>query len=86
MTAGFVYSFKSFDEIDFEKNAKTPILMVHSIDDNVVSIESDDKFYQNLKEQSANIKYTRTDKYGHKLAGVFLRKEKWNEWLLNIIN
>ncbi len=83
---GEYHGFKSFDEIDFEKISKTPILMVHSTDDNVVSIESDDKFYQKLKEQSANIKYTRTDKYGHKLAGVFLRKEKWNEWLLNIIN
>lgn len=78
---GKYYGFKSFDEIDFEKIAKTPIWMAHSTDDRVVSIDSDDKFYQKLKEQNANIKYTRPDKYGHKLAGVFLRKEKWIEWL-----
>lgn len=78
---GEYYGFKSINEIDFEKIAKTPIWMAHSTDDCVVSIDSDDKFYQKLKEQNTNIKYTRPDKYRHKLAGVFLRKEKWVEWL-----
>lgn len=80
---GEYYGFKSIDEIDFEKIAKTPIWMAHSIDDGVVSIADDDRFYQKLKEQNANIKYTRPDKYGHKFAGVFLRKQNWVEWLLN---
>lgn len=79
---GEYHGFKPINEIDFESIAKTPIWMAHSTDDCVVSIDSDDKFYQKLKEQNANIKYTRPDKYGHKLAGVFLRKEKWTEWLL----
>lgn len=79
---GEYHGFKSINEIDFESIAKTPIWMAHSTDDCVVSIDSDDKFYQKLKEQNANVKYTRPDKYGHKLAGVFLRKEKWTEWLL----
>lgn len=79
---GEYYGFKPINEIDFESIAKTPIWMAHSTDDCVVSIDSDDKFYQKLKEQNANVKYTRPDKYGHKLAGVFLRKEKWTEWLL----
>lgn len=79
---GEYYGFKPINEIDFESIAKTPIWIAHSTDDCVVSIDSDDKFYQKLKEQNANVKYTRPDKYGHKLAGVFLRKEKWTEWLL----
>lgn len=74
---------KSIDEIDFEKIAEIPIWMAHSTDDMVVSINSDDEFYQKLKEQNANVKYTRPDKHGHKLAGVFFRKQNWVEWLLN---
>lgn len=80
---GEYYGFKSINEIDFESIAKTPIWMAHSTDDCVVSIDSDDKFYQKLKEQNANVKYTRPNKHGHKLAGVFLRKQNWVEWLLN---
>lgn len=79
---GEYHGFKPINEIDFESIAKTPIWMAHSTDDCVVSIDSDDKFYQKLKEQNANVKYTRPDKYGHKLAGVFLRKKRWTEWLL----
>lgn len=80
---GEYYGFKSFDEIDFESIAKTPIWMAHSTDDCVVSIDSDDRFYQKLKERNANIKYTRPNKHGHKLAGAFLRKQNWIDWLLN---
>ena len=80
---GEYYGYKSVDEIDFEKIAKVPIWMAHSVDDNVVSIESDDKFYQKLKEHNGNVKYTRPDKYAHKLVSVFLRNEKWVEWILN---
>ena len=80
---GEYYGYKSVDEIDFDKIAKVPIWMAHSVDDNVVSIESDDKFYQRLKEHNGNIKYTRPDKYAHKLVSVFLRNEKWVEWILN---
>lgn len=80
---GEYYGFKSIDEIDFESIAKTPIWMAHSTDDCVVSINSDDMFYQKLKEQNANVKFTRPNKHGHKLAGVFLRKQNWIDWLLN---
>lgn len=80
---GEYYGFKSIDEIDFESIAKTPIWMAHSTDDCVVSIDSDDRFYQKLKERNANIKYTRPNKHGHELAGVFLRKQNWIKWLLN---
>lgn len=80
---GEYYGFKSIDEIGFESISKVPIWMAHSTDDCVVSIDSDDRFYQKLKEQNANIKYTRPNKHGHKLAGVFLRKQNWIDWLLN---
>ena len=79
---GEYYGFKSIDEIDFESIAKVPIWMAHSTDDRVVSIDSDDRFYQKLKEQNANVKFTRPNKHGHKLAGVFLRKQNWVDWLL----
>ncbi|WP_448920355.1 carboxylesterase family protein [Eubacterium sp.] len=80
---GEYHGFKSINEIDFESIAKVPIWMAHSTDDCVVSIDSDDRFYQKLKEQNANVIYTRPNKYGHKLSGVFLRKQNWVEWLLN---
>ncbi|WP_455493697.1 carboxylesterase family protein [Eubacterium sp.] len=79
---GEYHGFKSIDEIDFESIAKTPIWMAHSTDDCVVSTDSDDRFYQKLKEQNANVKYTRPNKHGHKLAGAFLRKQNWIDWLL----
>ena len=80
---GEYHGFKSINEIDFESIAKVPIWMAHSADDRVVSIDSDDRFYQRLKEQNANVKYTRPNKHGHKLAGVFLQKQNWVDWLLN---
>lgn len=46
---GEYHGFKPINEIDFESIAKTPIWMAHSTDDYVVSIDSDDKFYQKLK-------------------------------------
>ena len=82
-TMGCYYGYKTFDEIDFLNIAKVPIWMAHSSDDNVVGIESDDKFYAELKKHNAEIKYTRPDKYGHKLANRFFRKEDWVEWLLS---
>ena len=80
---GEYHGFKSIDEIDFESIAKVPIWMAHSTDDCVVSIDSDDRFYQKLKEQNANVIYTRSNKHGHKLAGVFFRNQNWIDWLLN---
>ncbi|MGN0528589.1 MAG: dienelactone hydrolase family protein [Eubacterium sp.] len=80
---GRYYGYKKFDEIDFKGVAKVPIWMVHSSNDNVVTIDSDDSFYNELKKYNADIKYTRPDKYGHKIAGRFLRQNKWVEWMLS---
>lgn len=82
-TMGCYYGYKTFDEIDFKNIAKVPIWMAHSSDDNVVGIESDDKFYAELKKYNDEIKYTRPDKYGHKLANRFFKKEDWVKWLLS---
>ena len=57
--------------------------MVHSSNDNVVTIDSDDNFYNELKKFNENIKYTRPDKHGHKIAGRFLKQNKWVEWMLS---
>lgn len=82
-TMGRYFGYKEFDEIDFKNIAKVPIWMAHSSNDNVVGIESDDKFYAELKKCGCNIKYTRPDKFGHKLAGRFFGKEPWVEWMLS---
>lgn len=80
---GCYYGYKKFDEIDFERVAKVPIWLVHSSNDNVVNIDSDDSFYNELKKYNTDIKYTRPDKYGHKIAGRFLKQNKWVEWMLS---
>lgn len=80
---GYYYGYKSFDEIDFEAMAKVPIWLLHSSNDNVVKIDSDDKFYNELKKYNPNVKYTRFDKYGHKAAGIFAKRYNWADWLLS---
>lgn len=46
---GCYYGYRKFENIDFEAMAKTQLWMVHSTNDNVVKIDSDDKFYNELK-------------------------------------
>lgn len=71
------------DEKAFDSISSIPIWMAHSSNDNVVPIESDDKFYNALKKAGADVRYTRWDKYGHSMCGHFYRKENWQDWLLS---
>lgn len=56
--------------------------MAHSSNNNVVNIDSDDRFYNELKKHNADIKYTRPNKHGHKIAEIFLKQNNWSEWIL----
>lgn len=58
-----------------------PIWIAHSSDDDTVSIATDDYIYSKLSDINPNIKYSRWDKYGHKMAGHFYRKEPFIEWM-----
>lgn len=80
---GCYFGYKKFEEIDFQSLAEVPIWMAHSSDDECVCIDSDDRFYDALQANHANVKYSRWDKYGHKMAGRFFRQEKWADWLLS---
>lgn len=77
------YHYKTLTDAEFEAIANIPIWMVHSSDDTIVKIDSDDYFYGKLKSLGANVKYTRWDKYGHKMSAKFYRKEPWVEWMFN---
>ena len=60
-----------------------PIWIGHSSDDNIVDIKQDDIIAEELKNYSGNFRYTRYDKYGHSMAGKFISKENWAEWMFN---
>lgn len=77
---GTIFGYKN---ANLESIKHIPIWLAHSGDDMGVKIDSDDYCYDKLKSLGADVKYTRWDKYGHKMAGRFYYKEKWLEWLLS---
>lgn len=66
---------------DFERIAHLPVWVAHSSNDKMVGVEYDDFAVSKLKELGSDVKYTRWDKYGHGMASVFYRKEKWDRWM-----
>ena len=72
-----------FDEVDYSRLKDLPIWIGHSSDDNIVDIKQDDIIAKELKKCSGNFRYTRYDKYGHGMAGKFISKENWSEWMFN---
>lgn len=72
-----------YEKYDVQRLVGTPIWAAHSSDDNNVRIDSDDYFVRELKKLGADIKYTRWDKYGHKMSSKFYKTEKWAEWCLS---
>lgn len=60
-----------------------PVWIAHSSDDTNVRIDSDDQLYNELVKINPEIKYTRWDKYGHKMAGRFYRKEPFIDWMFS---
>lgn len=79
---GCYYGYDLLTDDVLKKLSEIPIWLAHSSDDTVVSIESDDYFYDKLKSFGADVKYTRWDKYGHGMSYRFYRQEPWSEWLL----
>lgn len=71
------------DEKAVDSISSVPIWMAHASDDKVVSIKSDDQFYNALKKAGSDVIYTRWDQYGHGMCGHFYRKEKWLNWFLS---
>lgn len=59
----------------------TPIWVAHATDDTEVSAQYDDALVDALRKNGANVRYTRWDRYGHKMAAQFLKKEPWEEWM-----
>lgn len=58
-----------------------PIWIVHASNDKNVTCLIDDYVYEQLKIINPNMRYTRSDKYGHKLAQKFYRREPFLQWL-----
>lgn len=73
------------NEIDFERFLNTPLWVAHSSDDNNVVIDSDDYCVEELKKIGADVRYTRWDKYGHKMNNKFFKTEPWAEWMFGHI-
>ncbi len=71
------------NKYDLAKMKDVPMWVAHSSDDDNVVVESDDKCVARLKELGADIKYTRWDKYGHKMCNKFYRKENWIDWMFS---
>lgn len=80
---GCYFGYESLDEHKFKELAEIPIWMAHSSDDAVVEIDSDDYFYDKLKAYGADVKYSRWDKFGHKMSYKFYRQEPWVDWMFS---
>lgn len=59
----------------------TPIWAAHASDDTIVPVRYDDALVDALRAAGANVRYTRWDRYGHKMATRFLKTEPWDAWM-----
>lgn len=73
-----------------ERVALTPIWAAHAKNDKMIPSNLDgywsgtDLIMNKLKKNNINtVKYTRYEKYGHKLDLKFFRKEAWIDWLIS---
>lgn len=80
---GCLSVYCDFKNYDITRLVKTPFWVAHSSDDTNVRIDSDDYFVAELEKLKADIKYTRWNKYGHKMSSKFYKTEKWAEWCLS---
>ncbi len=70
-------------QADLSRIKDVPLWIAHSADDTNVPIDCDDYCTDELRKLGADIKYTRWEKYGHKMSGKFYKNEKWDEWLFD---
>lgn len=71
------------NEMDYNRLKDIPLLIAHASDDKVVDVKRDDEMYEILKGISANVRYVRWDKYGHRMARKFYKRENWDEWMFS---
>lgn len=74
---------KDREDFEFERFLSTPLWVAHSSDDDNVKIDSDDYCVEELKKIGADVRYTRWDKYGHKMSSKFYKNEPWAEWMFS---
>ncbi len=77
---GYFPTYNAHD-FDVKKFEKENIWIGHAINDKAVSIKDDETMYHLLKNEGYNVKMSTYKRYGHKMSGIFLRKEKWKKWL-----
>lgn len=66
---------------DFSRMRDVPLWIAHAADDLNVSITGDDGCVNQLQSLGADVRYSRYDRYGHRLHTRFYRKEAWADWL-----
>lgn len=70
-------------DFKIDNMTQTAIWAGHAENDKCVSIDDDNALYDKLKQAGCDIKFSRYPKYGHRMNGVFIRKEKWKQWLFS---
>ena len=77
------YFFEAYCEngLGIERMKNVPLWIAHSSDDFNVTVESDDICAARLRELGVEVKYTRWEKYGHKMSSKFYRTENWADWM-----
>lgn len=58
-----------------------PIWAGQSADDPVCPVEIHDKTVEQARRAGCEVRYTRWEKYGHKMSPRFYREEPWVDWL-----
>lgn len=66
---------------DFSRIKDVPLWIAHAADDTNVSITGDDGCVELLKALGADVRYSRYDRYGHRMHTRFYRRKPWADWL-----
>lgn len=69
------------ESLDLSAVKEVPLWVAHSADDIFVPIKGDDYAVLQLQKLGAPVKYSRWEKYGHKMSLRFYKKENWAQWL-----
>ena len=66
---------------DFSRMRDVPLWIAHAADDTNVNIAGDDGCVEQLQRLGTAVRYSRYDRYGHRIHTRFYRKEPWVDWL-----
>lgn len=81
LNAGEMEQNYEFPLPDFSCMRDVSLWIAHAADDLNVSIAGDDGCVNRLQEIGADVRYSRYDRYGHRMHTRFYRKEPWEDWL-----